>query len=484
MKKINSFESFIQKYNNMSAPAKASMWFVISNVLTKGMSFITLPIFSRLLTTSEYGVVSVYQSWVATVSIITTLTLWGGVFNVGMIKYENKKNEMVSAFQGLAITITLFFLLLSIPIISFLETAFGMSKFLIICMYIEIMFQVPHYLWSTEQRYAFKYRNIVAISLISAIINPILGYIAVMSTSTNKAEARIISALVIQIVIGFVLFIRNQYKGKVFFSEEFWKYGFLFNIVLVPHYLSMQIMNQSDRLMINRMCGSGDAGIYSVAYNFAMIISLVTSAINSSLTPYVYQSMKNEDKSLKKRTTAIVLLVALLTIGIICVVPDLFYFILPESYYPALKVIPPVTAGGFFYFVHPLFASIEFYYEKNWYVTASSVIGACLNFILNYIFIQKYGFVAAAYTTLFCYICFAIIHYCFMGIVLKKNNRTNDIYNTKAIALISLVVISISILMQVLYNYSLIRWTVFIFIALIAFFYRRKIVSSLKELLI
>lgn len=102
----------INKYKSMSKPAKASLWFVISNVMLKGISFITLPIFSRLLTTSEYGIVSVYQSWVSTISIITTLTVWGGGFNVGMVKYEERQKQLISAFQGLATTLTIICLVL------------------------------------------------------------------------------------------------------------------------------------------------------------------------------------------------------------------------------------------------------------------------------------------------------------------------------------------------------------------------------------
>lgn len=474
----------LTRYKNMSKPAKASLWFVISSILVKGMSFITLPIFSRILTTSEYGQVSVYQSWVATVSIVTTLTIWGGVFNVGMIKFEERRKEMISSFQGLAVSITLVFMFLSIPVISYIEKMFGISRFLIICMYLEIMFQVPHNLWATEQRYDYKYKAIVIISLVCAIINPLLGYLAVISTDNYKAEARIVSALVIQILIGGVLYVRNQMRGKKFFSKEFWKYGFLFNVVLIPHYISTQILNQSDRLMINQMCGSSDAGIYSVAYNFAMLLTLVTTAINSSLTPHIYQSLKSgETARLKKQTSAVALLVAVLTIAIICTVPDLFILLLPDSYYAALKVIPPVTAGAFFMFLYPLFGSIEFYYEKNWYVTISSVIGAILNIVLNYIFIGLYGFMAASYTTLFCYICYTICHYIFMCIVLKENNVKNDIYNIKAILIISAIVVIISIIMQVLYNYNYIRWSAFACIILLLVLFGTKIYRFFQELL-
>lgn len=469
-------------YKNLSKPAKASLWFVMSNVILKGISFFTLPIFSRLLTPSEYGVVSVYSSWVSVISILSTLTIWGGVFNVGMVKYEDKYKKMISAFQGLATSITLVFFVISILFLENVSTILGISELLVICMYIQIIMEIPFNLWSTNQRYKFEYKKIIIITIITAIINPILGIIAVKNT-IYKAEARIISTLIIDSIIGLFLFIYNQKEGKVYFNKEFWSFGFKFNIVLIPHYLSMQVLNQSDRIMINSICGSNDVGIYSIAYNFAFLLSLITNGINSSLTPYIYQKIKEKDMNkVKNNVNYIVLLVAVMALGLICFVPDLFTIMLPNSYYPALKVIPPVTLGAFFLFLYPLFGSIEFYYEENKYVTIASIVGAILNIFLNWIFINMFGFIAAAYTTLFCYICFSICHYLFMKKVLKKNNQKNNIYDIKFLILISFCLISIAFIMLLLYDYWYIRWSVIAVILIGIMILRKRIILLLKGL--
>ncbi len=60
----------------------------------------------------------------------------------------------------------------------------------------------------------------------------------------------------------------------------------------------------------------------------------------------------------------------------------------------------------FFMFLYPLFANIEFYYEKTKFVMVASCSGALLNILLNYIFIGLYGYYAAGYTTLICYMVF------------------------------------------------------------------------------
>lgn len=471
----------INKYKLMSKPAKASLWFVVSNVMLKGISLITLPIFSRLLTTSEYGIVSVYQSWVSTISIITTLTVWGGGFNVGMVKYEERQKQLISAFQGLATTLTIICLVLAWKFIPNLSAWLGISEQLIVLMFMEILVQIPFNIWSTEQRYKFEYKKLILVTIAISVLNPCLGILAVLNTVKYRAEARIFSNFLIQAVIGVVLFIHNQKNGRAYFSKDIWKFGFLFNVVLIPHYLSSQILNQADRIMINSMCGSGDAGIYSVAYNFAMLMTLVTNGINSSLTPHVYQCLKEKKtKQLSKQTTGIFFLVALMTAGLICIVPDVFYFLLPASYHPSLGVIPPVAVGAFFLFLYPLFGSIEFYYEENKYVTLSSVLGAVLNVILNYVFIKMFGYLAAAYTTLICYIFFSLFHYFCMKKVLKKHGENQNIYDTKKILLISIGLLIVMVVMICVYDHRLIRWLLIGVIAVGCFAKRNWMIKLLK----
>lgn len=475
-------QSLLNKYHNLSKPVKASFWFIVSSFLLKGISFITLPIFSRLLTPGEYGVVAVYTSWVSIISIITTLTIWGGVFNVGMVRYPRQRSELISSFQGLATTITLIFMALTILTLPYTMKFFGISKLLIICMYIEILVQIPFCLWATEQRYDYKYKAQVYVTIINSILNPVIGVIAVLNCP-YKAEARIISALLIQVIIGAIFFIKNQYSGKKFFDLAFWKFGFLFNVVLIPHYLSTQILNQSDRVMINNICGSADAGIYSVAYTFAMLLTLITNGINSSYTPFIYKNLKiNNTGSIHKSSFTVCGTVAVVVLLLICFIPDIYTLLLPVSYYPSLPVIPPVAASAYFLFLYSWFGSVEFYYKENTYITIASMIGAVLNIILNLIFIPIYGFMAAAYTTLFCYICFTAFHFIFMNKILKKNNVKDKIFAAKEIFLISLLICIISIIMVFLYDYTLIRWCIILFICFIILIKRNSLVKRLRGL--
>lgn len=479
------FFSILKKYDNLTKPVKASIWFVVSSFLLKGISFITLPIFTRLLTTSEYGMIAVYQSWLVIFSIVTTLSVYlGGVLNISITKFLERKNEVISSYQGLAITITSLFFLVSLIFIKPLSHILCMPPILITCMYIDVLVQIPFNIWATSQRYDYEYKNLVILTVINSILNPTVSIIAVLNFPSHKVEVKIIGSLIVSAIIGISLFIQNQKNGKKFFEWEMWKFGVCFSIVLIPHYLSTQILNQSDRVMINWIMGSSDAGIYSIAYNFAMIFILILSGVEASLTPYIYKSLKeNKISQLYNNTVGIIGIEALLAIIFICFLPDIFMFLLPKAYYPALHVIPPVLIGIFFSMLYNIFGAVEFFYEENKYIAIASFIGATLNIILNYIFIPIFGFMAAAYTTLICYLAFCCVHYYFMKQVLKKNNKSNlKIYNTKAILLISIALILVNFIMIVVYNSFIIRWCIILFICIIMILYRNQIISIIKGL--
>jgi len=94
------------KYRSLSVQAKAALWFTICSFLQKGISFITVPIFTRLMSTEEYGTYTVYLSWLQILTIMTSLYLFNGVYDNAMAKYEKQRDEYTSAMQGLTLVIT------------------------------------------------------------------------------------------------------------------------------------------------------------------------------------------------------------------------------------------------------------------------------------------------------------------------------------------------------------------------------------------
>lgn len=476
-------EKLLIRYKNISAPVKASIWFAICSVFQKGVSFITMPIFTRILTSEQYGVFTVYSSWYSIITIIATLNLSAGVYNNCITKFSNDRRVVTSTLQGLSTTVTAILFVIYIAFINFWTNLLDLSPLFMFCMFAELLF-VPAYLfWSVGQRYDYKYKGIVIVSVILSISSPLVGIIAVLSTN-YKAEARVISNALVQVVLGLIFYIFNFKSGKKFYSKEYWLYALKFNIPLIPHYLSQTVLNQADRIMISRMISPSASAVYSVAYSISLIMSIITNAINSSFVPYSYKSIKECNYTgLKKTSNIIILIIGGMSILNMAFGPELVLIIGGKEYYDAIWVIPPIAASVFFMALYPLFANFEFYYEKTIYVMIASCSGAILNIILNYIFIKLFGYYAAGYTTLFCYIIFVIVHYIFQQKIVDKNVSIGDsVYDMKVIVLLSIIELTVMILMVFTYNFWYLRYGIIIIVTSLLLFYRKKIISVIQQM--
>ena len=472
-----------KNYVQMSEPAKASMWYVFCNCLQKGIALFATPIFTRMLSTNDYGVYTVYQSWYSILIIFTTLNMFFSVYNNGLVKYEEDIDGMTSSMLGLCTTLTISLGIIVFLSLNFWIKIFGLSKIIIVAMFVQLVFEPATNFWMAKQRFRYKYVPVVIITLLNSFISTILS-IVLVKLCDNKGEVRVISYIFIQVFLGMFIYFSIMKNGMRFFSKKYWKYAMKFNIPLIPHYLSYTILNQADRLMISYMVGKSEAAIYSVAYTIAMMMQIVTQAISNSLTPYIYQAIKGKKYDDIKRISNILLIfMGLLCVGIMFFSPEILKVFASKEYLNAVYVMPPVVASTYFMFLYPLFSTIEYYYEKTYYVMVASTSGAVANIIMNFIFIKKCGFYAAGYTTLVCYIIFAFVHYYFCGKVLENQSlKCIDLFNIPAILIISSIVIIMAFISLLLYQFEMIRYILLVALIVICLWNRNLILKSINIL--
>ena len=91
--------------------------------------------------------------------------------------------------------------------------------------------------------------------------------------------------------------------------------------------------------------------------------------------------------------------------------PELIKIIAPKDYWVGINILMPIVISGYFRFLYSLPVNYEFLSQNTIYITSGTVLAAVINLCLNYIFIPKYGYVAAAYTTLLAYFFQFLFHY-------------------------------------------------------------------------
>ena len=469
------------KYNKMPLPVKASLWYTICNVLNKGIALISTPIFTRILTEEQYGTFAIFQSWFSILIIFTSLNVFLGGYQKGLLLYKDDVKKFTSSQLGLTTTITIIFFIVYILNINFWNKIFDLPANLMIAMFIELLLMPALELWSSQQVFNYKYKKYVLLSLMMTIVSLGSGVIAVVYSSL-KLEARVYTDVLSKALFAGALFILIFKSGKCFFSKQYWKYALLFNLPLIPHYLSNYVLNQSDRVMIGRMVGNTQAAYYSVAYTISTMMVLITGAIINSLTPYTYKALeKNDEYSIKCVTKPIVVADAGLCFVTMAFAPEVIRIFGGEKYLDAIYVIPPIAASVFFIFLYSFFSNIEYYFQKTRFIAFATCISAIVNLILNFIFIKIYGYYAAGYTTLVCYICLAVLHYIFYRKVLKEENIKNNVYDLILICLLSFIVIIGMTVFAVTYRYIFIRYAILASILIITLIFRNKIKSLLLE---
>ena len=478
-------KKLILKYNNMSVPVKMAFWFLICSFVQRGIGMITTPIFTRIMTDSEFGRYSIYTSWYSIISVFVTLGIAGNCLTRGLVVAEGEKerDELASSFYGLIVTLVIVYGLLYLVFHKWINSITGLTSYQFLMMGIDFITIQASQVWINTKRVAYKYRGIVFLTLLMAIVRPLIAVILVLhAPETAQVEARITGIAIANTLVFTSIIVILFLKGKKFYIRGNWRYALTFCFPLIPHYLSQTILNQSDRIMISRFIGNAEAGYYTLAYMLAAIMLMLNSSVAQSLDPWIYHSIKerklNRIGPVSYRLTAIIAIINILVMGF---APEILTILGPESYKSALWVIPPVTASVFFQFMYDLFASFQFYYKKTW-VAIGSCGGAILNIILNAIFIPIYGFVAAGYTTLVCYVLFGVLHYFFMRKVCKEYLDGYSVYDWRIIFGIGALLIASSFVMLLLYNHLLLRFIVLIVFLGILLMNRKSIIRLLKEM--
>lgn len=472
----------LNKIKNMPIVAKVSIAYTICNILQKCLSFITLPLFTRLLTQEQYGQYSIYASWMGIITIFISMNLPYGSFSTAMVKYEDAREKYISSVQSICTLFAIVFLVMYLPFSKYLNKLFELPTELIILMIFEIVLQTSILFWNGKMRFEYKYKGVVAITLIMSVLSPLLAYVFV-SNSEEKGYARILGYSLIVVLFGLFFYVYNYIKGKTFFEKKFWKYALGFNGPLIIYYLSQVVFNQSDRIMISHFSGIDKAGIYSVAYALATMLVFVLNSINNSYVPWYYEKIKEGKSSENKKVANMIsLLMCVLLLAIIWLAPEVIYIMAGKDYYEAVWIVPPVTMSLLLLFYTQLFANVEFYYEKKWALIGASVGASIINIVLNYLLIPIFGYIVAGYTTLISYVIFAISNYFTMRLILKRMKIELDAFDIRSLIVICVVFMLLGFLGMLLYNYMLIRISIMAAVFILLLINTKKIYYYFKNI--
>lgn len=477
---IKKVKSLFEKLNSLSPAAKASVWFVISNIALKGMSFITTPIFTRLMEIEDYGTTSVFVSWEGVISIFATLSLAGGVYNVAQTKYEDDIEGYTSTMISLTFVASLLVYTACIIFNIFFPTVFELSMPFLVFMWIQTFTNAATTFWLMRRRFIYDYKSVIAYTFANSLLSPVVAIVAILLFPDHAAYAKVVGAGVAGILFGVILCVISYVKGKKVYSGKYWGYALKFNLPLIPHYLSSNLLHSSDKLMINSMVGKAEAGIYGVSHSITGLVGIVTQAINFALIPYTVQSVRAKNyKGLKNTVSICTLLVSVVCLGVMLFAREGILIFATEEYLDAVWFIPTLTMATLFSFIYGIVGNIMFCYEKTWQMSAITIGCAVINLITNYFGIAYFGYIAAGYTTL---LCAAIQMISYYFVVKRYEKKLKEIVDLKVFFAIMVVYIGFMIY-SIIFTYNFwARFGLLVVVFGVVIVFHKKIIEFFKNM--
>ncbi|MDE5753718.1 MAG: oligosaccharide flippase family protein [Oscillospiraceae bacterium] len=448
-------KSFLsERFKKLSPPLLASAALMFTQLIQKGLQLITAPIYTRLLTPDEYGQVSLFFSWYEIMVIFTGLCLSKGVFNNGMMEFKSERDKYTFSMYSLTFLSTCVVGSVVILFSRFIYNFMKLPMNLICYMFVLLLFEAALSLWTVRQRFEYKWKLTTFITLSLAVLAPTVGILSVILLPKYHVYGRIIGERTVFLLVYLFFVIYHARRAKFKISTQFWKFALKFNLPLIPHYLSLHILNHMDRIMIASIIDESAAGIYSVAYSGAAVIKMFWQSINASLIPWTYEKCEKKDyKRLNDVTIVLVFTYAMICIIFMFLAPEIMQILAPKSYHEGIYIIPSVVAGVYFSALYYIFANVVYYYKMPKYVMIGSVVSAIVNIILNAIFIPIFGYIAAGYTTMASYMLQVFVDYIAMVKILKFN-----IYNMKIIGSVSATVVLVGIALSFVFEYTIVRY--------------------------
>lgn len=388
---------------------KAGIFYVMAQLFVRGITFIMTPVYTRLLSQEQFNQIKIYESWLLIFAPIMSLCLWRSVERA---KYDvrEKFNEYVSSVQTLSyIAISGFFILFLI-FKSPVERICSMTDFMLVIAFLYTYAHTSIFYYQRREKQMMRYKASTAFTALTVVPATILSVLCIyLGKSTGHEDAlvhyRIGGYYIPMIIGGFIAAAIMIIQGRKLVHLPYWKYALRFSLPLIPEVLSIQIMNQADKLMVTHMTGEICGSVFALSTTVSYIIWILEDSVWNAWLPWMYEKIaRHEGKDISGYWSVLMHAFGVISCGLVLFAPEIILILGGKKYLPAVYLIAPMITGTLFRFYSYSYTAIQNYYKKTGFVAVSTVSAMVLNVILNYIFILFFGYQAAAYTTAFSYL--------------------------------------------------------------------------------
>lgn len=455
---------------------KSGILSIVGYVFNKSISFLMIPILTKIMTTADYGIVNTYLAWVSILSYIIGLALEYSI-RTAYTDYKDNYESYISAT----------YLLSLITFLCIGTVVFMLNKFVlhqsndficVLCVVHAYIISLINYI-SVKYTMQEKIAKKVSILLFPNLISAILSIILILNFADDKYMGRILGCVIVFVPVGIFVIISQFFEASPQINKGIIKYSLMVSIPMVFHGLGHIVLSSSDRLIIKHFHGDELTGIYSLVYNFVQVVVAINAAIESVWIPWFTQQMeKNRTEVVNRLGSWYAILMSVLVSCLVLAAPELIIIVSTNDYLQGKEIVLPLLLSSYAIFLYSFPINIEIFYKKTKWIALLTAIAAALNFILDWLLVPKYGMMAAAYVTLVSYVVLLILHY------VMSRKLTREVFLLKMYVIPTLIVLIASVLFVVFKEYGFLRWSISVLlgvISIVGFVYLYKNSMSQKS---
>ena len=385
----------------------------LSSLLARGFSFITVPIFTRILSPADYGALDLlsYVAVLAPLVIGCALDQAVGRFYLDSDVAIGERRRIASTglfFNVIAFAVTA---LLAWPAAEFLANGWlagqvgpGTIRIVLAFIWIQSIF----YITNNQLRYMFKARAFALSNVGNTIVSAAAGFACVAWLQLGVAGVFIgqIGGQAIFSVVSIYL-ARDSYR--VVFDAAVLRRMLRYSLPLVPGTLAFFVMQYVDRYVLNEVRGLTDVGIYGMGARIASLLNLFLMGFQTAWWPHVLSAFREPDSPAKfsKVFEGYLFVTMTLLVGLSLFGHEALLVLTTPQFAAGFVVVPLLVLGAVMGSIANYFAYGIQIAEKNHYRMLLNLGALAVSVSLNLLLIPRFGALGAGLANAVCFVALA-----------------------------------------------------------------------------
>jgi O-antigen/teichoic acid export membrane protein len=410
----------------------------IGQFSSKILTFLLVPLYTSVLTTSEFGIYDLIMSAILLLSPLLTITIGESVFRFSL---EKEKYEQIISAAFYIIVFSTLILLLLYPVSVLINLFDGYYVWLVIIYFVHnIHLVLLQYTKGLNKLKLFSISGIIS-TLVTILLNVLLLVVfdfGIIGYMVSFLVAHITIIIIIISKLKIYKLVVKVSNININFLKKLLKYSF----PMVPNSISWWVSNAMDKFLIRVLFSASMVGIYSVAYKIPSILSILATIF---MTAWYISSVDNFGSDESKSFFSVVFnlfssLIFVSTSGLVLFSKHIGSIMYRKDFFEAWSISTILILGYMFFSLSLFFASIYTASKKTKTLFYSTLIAAIINLILNIILIPKYSMLGASIATVISYFSIFIYRYVYSKNIIRFSIKTKKMISSISIIITQVVI--------------------------------------------